>query len=371
MEDSLQRMTRRRALLMGGAAVAAAYGIAGGASARTAAAASTPAAFPLVFDGVDPWHATVAAAGYRPKTATVADIAFSYVEGPRNGPPLVLLHAQQMDWFSYSRVLPALAQSFHVFDVDYQGHGQTRTPAGYPMNANRIGTDLAAFLQRVVKRPAYVTGNSSGGLLTAWLAANRPHLVKAALLEDPPLFASEYPRIKQTIADRDFATNAAGADAHVEDFLLYWIQDSKPFFEKNIGPGSAELLIEAVTAARAAHPGQPVELTAVSNDTIRLFLRGMDHQYDPWFGAAFHRGTWNAGFDHAEALARIRRPTMLLHANYSWTDDHILDGAMSKQDASKVMSLLRNGTYRRIDATHVTHLDKPAEFTSILKGFFG
>jgi hypothetical protein len=136
--------------------------------------------------------------------------------------------------------------------------------------------------------------------------------VKAALPEDPPLFASEYPRIKQTIADRDFATNSAGAHAHVEDFLLYWIQESKPFFEKNVGPGSAELLIEAVKATRAAHPCQPVELTAVSNDTIRLFLRGMDHQYDPWFGAAFHRGT----------------------------------------------------------STHLTHLDKPAEFTSILKGFF-
>ncbi len=33
-------------------------------------------------------------------------------------------------------------------------------------------------------------------------------------------------------------------------------------------------------------------------------------------------------------------------------------------------SLLRTGTYHRIDATHVTNLDKPKEFTTLLKGFF-
>ncbi len=172
------------------------------------------------------------------------------------------------------------------------------------MNAGRIGADLGTFITKVVKAPAYVTGNSSGGLLTAWLAANRPHLVKAALLEDPPLFASEYPRIKQTIAYRDFVVSTAGVQQHVDDFLLFWIAESKPFFEKNIGPGSADLLITAVTAERAAHPGRPVELTVIADDTIRLFLRGMDHQYDPRFGAAFADGTWNKGFDHAQAYGR-------------------------------------------------------------------
>ena len=60
----------------------------------------------------DPWKARVAAAGYRPKTVRIGDVDLSYVEGPQNGPPLVLLHAQHMEWFSYSRVLPALVDRF-------------------------------------------------------------------------------------------------------------------------------------------------------------------------------------------------------------------------------------------------------------------
>jgi pimeloyl-ACP methyl ester carboxylesterase len=201
---------------------------------------------------VDPYHAKVQAAGYVQKTARVNRITLSYVEGPNNGPPLVLLHAQLLDWFSYSRVLPVLAKSFHVYDIDYQGHGKTVTPANYPMTANQIGADLGDFIEKEIGQPVYLTGNSSGGLLAVWLAANRPKLIKAALLEDPPLFSAEYPRIKQTIADRAFKTSySAVAQDHPDDFLLYWIHGNAEFFRKNVGPGTPFILTQAVRAYRS------------------------------------------------------------------------------------------------------------------------
>lgn len=332
---------------------------------------SRPAAAMVPAVGVDaPWHAKVDEAGFRHRRARVNGVRFSYREGPRNGPALVLLHAQQMDWFSYSRVLPTLAERFHVFDVDYQGHGATTTPATYPMNARRIGRDLATFIERVVRRPAFVTGNSSGGLLATWLAAYRPELVRAVVLEDPPLFASEYPRIKKTIAYRDFASSTKAVAQDVDDFLLFWIRDNREFFRKNIAPGSAAALSAAVVAERALRPGEPVEVDLVTNDMIRLFLRGMDHQYDPRFGRAFYRGTWNKPFDHATALARIPVRTMLVHANFHWIEGDILYGAMDDRDADRAMSHLRRGTFRRIDAEHVTHLDKPEEFVDVLRDHF-
>ncbi|WP_196814452.1 alpha/beta fold hydrolase [Nocardia sp. BMG111209] len=367
--DRPRMVSRRRALSAGGILLGA-----GVLSARAAGRApASPPAGDIVPKGIAvdaPWHAKVREAGYVAKTAEIDGVRFGYREGPASGPALVLLHAQQMDWFSYSRVLPALAADYHVFDIDYQGHGGTRTPAGYPMAANRIGADLAALLDSVVGRPAYVTGNSSGGLLAAWLAAERPDLVTAVLLEDPPLFASEYPRIEQTIAYRDFASSHKAIGQHVDDFLLFWIDDSREFFDNNVFPGSNVVLADAVRAQRLLRPGVPVELDIVGNDMIRLFLRGMDHQYDPAFGDAFYRGTWNEGFDHAAALARITAPTMLLHANYSWVDGDILYGAMDQQDADRAMSLLPNGFYQRIDAEHVTHLDAPAQFTAIARSFF-
>lgn len=98
---------------------------------------------------------------------------------------------------------------------------------------------------------------------------------------------------------------------------------------------------------------------------IRLFLRGMDPQYDPRFGAAFYHGAWNAGFNHAQALPAITVLTMLLHADHSWTDDGTLFGAMDRNDADRAMGFLRNGIYRRIDAEHVIHLDTPGRFSRL------
>ncbi len=81
-----------------------------------------------VDSSVDPYVEKVADAGYVEKTAQVGDVDVSYVEGPDNGSPLVLLHAQLLDWFSYSRSMPDLAEKYHVFVVDHQGHGKTTYP---------------------------------------------------------------------------------------------------------------------------------------------------------------------------------------------------------------------------------------------------
>ncbi|GLY28783.1 alpha/beta hydrolase [Kineosporia sp. NBRC 101731] len=317
---------------------------------------------------VDPWQEKVAAAGFLQKTALVNGVNLSYAEGPDHGPALVLLHAQHMDWFSYSRVLPALSRSFHVFDIDYPGHGATTVPEGYAMTVRRIGTDLADFMTATTG-PAFVTGNSSGGLLTTWLAANRPDLVRAAMLEDPPLFSSEADRIAGTIADRSFATCADAVAQDVDDFLLFWIDSNSTFFDKHAFKGSAKVLTAAVKSYRGANPGEPVEIRFLPDDTTRLFVRGMD-QFDPRFGAAFHDGTWNAGFDHAQALRTITCPVLLLQAETSTLADGTLNGAMTTQDGQRAASLLTHGTYRTIDATHVVHLDQPSAFTQLLEDFF-
>jgi pimeloyl-ACP methyl ester carboxylesterase len=345
----------------------------GGGGSDGAADQASPAANPAsaLLSYTDPYHAQVVAAGYLQKTATVNGVTLSYTEGPDNGPPLVLLHAQLLDWFSYSRVLPELAKSYHVFNIDYQGHGATVTPDDYPMTANQIGADLAVFIGQHIGQPVYVTGNSSGGLLATWLAANRPDLIKAALLEDPPLFSSEYPAIKTTIAERAFATSYSAATVdHPDDFLLYWVDKNSTFFTNHIGAGSAAVLTVAIIAWRKANPGQPVELSIVQDDTIRMMLRGLDYQYDPRFGSAFYDGTWNAGFDHATALAAISCPVLLMQANTSTLADGTLDGAMTADQAAQAMALLNNGTYLKVDAGHVVNLSNPTAYLAALQGFF-
>tara|TARA_R110000764_G_scaffold90881_1_gene173381 strand:+ start:39171 stop:40373 length:1203 start_codon:yes stop_codon:yes gene_type:complete len=331
---------------------------------------TSSAAITLPGNYVDPYHQLVADAGYLEKTAQVNQVQLSYVEGPDNGPPLVLLHAQLMDWFSYSRVMPELAEHFHVFNIDYPGHGKTVTPANYPMNADQIGEDLATFIENEIGEPVYITGNSSGGLLATWLAAYRPELVTSVLLEDPPLFSSEYPRITETIAYRAFRTSYEAATVdQPDDFLLYWIDGNADFFRNNIGVGSPFILKQTIKAYRLTHPNQPIELGLVKDDIVRLLLRGLD-QYDPRFGAAFYDGSWNSGFDHATALMQISAPTLLMHANTETMEDGTLNGAMSQAEADQAASLLQNGTYLKVASEHVVHLDNPQEFLRILLDFF-
>ena len=296
----------------------------------------------------NPADKKLAAAGIVEKTAQVGDVNFNYAEGPDNGPALLLLHAQLLDWYTYSSVLPELSKKFHVFAVDYPGHGKTTGPADYPMTANQIGSDLASFMQTVIGEPVYLTGNSSGGLLTTWLAANRPELVKAIVLEDPPLFSAEYPEIKQTIAYKAFQTSYhAVQEGYTGDFLDYWITNNAQFFKTYAGPFSQPLIKFAVKKYKAANPGKPVEI-AFLPVSVQEMIRGLNY-YDPHFGAAFYDGTWNAGFDHAEALQKIQCPTLLLHANFEIEEDGILNGAMSRKQADRAISLLQNGKYIRVD----------------------
>ena len=236
-------------------------------------------------------------AGIVEKSVQVGDVKFNYAEGPDNGPPLLLLHAQLLDWYTYNKVLPEMSKKFHVFAVDYSGHGKTTVPDDYSFNANQVGSNLVNFIETFIKEPAFVTGNSSGGILTTWLAANEPELVKAIVLEDPPLFSAEYPEIKKTIAYKSFTTsNIAIANGYDGDFLNCWIKNSTKFFKTYTGPGSQQLIDFAVNSYRKANPGEAVEIAFLPS-SVQEMLRGLNY-YDPHFGNAFYEGTWNEGFAH-------------------------------------------------------------------------
>ena len=66
------------------------------------------------------------ALGFVEKTYKTADGSeISYLEGPARGEPLLLIHGQMVSKEDYAKVLPDLAQNFHIFAVDCYGHGKT------------------------------------------------------------------------------------------------------------------------------------------------------------------------------------------------------------------------------------------------------
>lgn len=117
-------------------------------------------------------------------TGSMIETVVNYAEGPDNGPALVLVHGQGMQWEDYARVLPDLAQRYHVFAVDCFGHGESsHDPALYSCEA--IGRAFKSFAAQKIGACYLVSGHSSGGIIAAWLAANDAEQVTARGDESP------------------------------------------------------------------------------------------------------------------------------------------------------------------------------------------
>lgn len=79
-----------------------------------------------------------------------------------------------------------------------------------------------------------------------------------------------------------------------------------------------------------------------------MMIRGLNY-YDPYFGAAFYDVGWNAGFKHEAALVKITCPTLLIHANFEVRGDGILNGAIDQIEADRIVELIENAEYMRVD----------------------
>jgi len=301
-------------------------------------------------------------AGFVEKSAMIDGAKLHYAQGPNNGPALLLIHGQMKDWTTYMRVLPQLAKRFQVYAVDCYGHGGSERAVQRYSNV-AMGRDLAVFLRTVIAQPAIVCGNSSGGLLGVQIANEAPELVRKLILEDPPFFSSLPPRFEHT-AGYDLPRIAHDfLDSNETDFSAYYV--SRSAFIGLFGD-LAPTMIRSALAQRARQPPQPIHwwfMPPAVNDMFRV----LDY-YDPRFGEEFYTGTWHRDFDHAQALAALKVPTVLLHANWQLdASGTTLLGAMDDADAARAADLVDDVDFRRVDAGHAVHFDKPRLFIKIVE----
>lgn len=109
---------------------------------------------------------------------------------------LVLLHGFTDDAGCWTPTLPALAGFGDVLAISSRGHGDSGLPGG-PVGPEPEAADVAAVLDDM--HPGHrvvVIGHSMGAVTAAQLAAVRPDLVSALVLEDPPpnAYAQAAPR---------------------------------------------------------------------------------------------------------------------------------------------------------------------------------
>lgn len=104
-------------------------------------------------------------------------------EGPRGAPALVFANSLGTDLRVWDKLIPHLPPRLRLVRYDKRGHGLSSLP-GEPWSMADNVADLAALLDALDIRDAAVCGLSVGGLIAQGLAAERPDLVQALVLQD-------------------------------------------------------------------------------------------------------------------------------------------------------------------------------------------
>jgi pimeloyl-ACP methyl ester carboxylesterase len=306
-----------------------------------------------------------------------------YLEGPNNGPKLLLLHGQQVSSYDYAKVLPGLSKEFHVFALDYYGHGHSsKNPDKY--NAVIIGDDIGWFLKNIIKEKAYIAGHSSGALLAAYVSAREPDLVIATVLEDGPFFSTLPGRAEKTISWLGFKNMHDYLNQNETDsFMEYSLENDymqEVFNVKN--PQVWNMLVKNPALNYLnRHPGRipkiwfyPPELGINSIYAMNANMQDGTSHYDLRFGVTFYDFSWFEGFELEEILKNIKSPTIVMHvapneitAPGYYDQNGILLAAMDETDAQKVVDLITNSKYiGGFKSNHDIHADLPDEYIEVL-----
>ena len=254
------------------------------------------------------------------ETYLATGVRLRYAEqGPVAGPPLILLHGYSDSWYSYSRVMGALARSYRVFALDLRGHGDSDRPAaGYAMRD--MAADVLALMEAKRLGPATVVGHSMGSFVAQQAAVLAPGRVARLVL----IGSGTTPRRIQGVSDLAEAVDSL-RDPVPEEF-------ARGFQLSTIYHPIPDDFLDAAVA---------VSLT-LSARTWQDVLAGM------------------LATGPEARLGEIGIPTLIL-----WGDrDAVFDG--SEQDA--LLSAVPGAVLKVYPETgHALHWERPAEFATDLE----
>lgn len=307
-----------------------------------------------------------------------------WVRGPRNGPPLVLLPGLMDPWSGFAAVAPPLAERFWVHLVSLAGHGPSSPTADGRYAVPDYGRDVAALLADAFDEPACISGNSLGGLIALWLAVHHPRRVRAICLEDAPLFITEAPAwdahwMRPGFARVVEAMEAAQGDVEALAARIAAMPVIRPKvhatrqerartlerLRRLLGPAASEPRLAQAWAAYEEEGRQPAVADFYPAGAAREMALALS-EVDVNAPREVVQGRLNTGFGHADHLARVRQPALVMEA------DRLLSGIVEPALFDEACRLLGRHERRAYadGAGHLVHLDAPGWFAQALADFF-
>src|SRR5689334_11621176 len=140
-----------------------------------------------------------------------------YRSGGDKKPSILLLHGITDSGQCWPRVAVDLEGSYDTIMTDARGHGHSGASADFSIAL--LADDAAAVIRALGLEKPYVWGHSMGAITAATLAAAYPGLVRAVVLEDPPL--RDEPRFQETPDKEFFVTDGK----QQEPFGWQWLYE--------------------------------------------------------------------------------------------------------------------------------------------------
>ena len=142
------------------------------------------------------------------------------VAGPKRGAAVVFVHGLTCSGRDFDWLPNDVTEGRRIIRVDLRGHGRSsHAPRTY--TTENYANDVAAVIGERVGSPAVIVGHSLGAVVAWRLAQQRPDVVRAAFLEDPPLYlnnpaefdASHFPEFFRELRAQVVAMHQEGLSA--------------------------------------------------------------------------------------------------------------------------------------------------------------
>lgn len=107
------------------------------------------------------------------------------------GHPLLIAHATGMCGAMYAALADELQGRFHVYALDFRGHGRSRCEADADLRWTMMASDLVRVTRSLSDDPIHVFGHSMGGAAVLLAQLVDPHLFRSAYLFEPIVYSRD------------------------------------------------------------------------------------------------------------------------------------------------------------------------------------
>jgi pimeloyl-ACP methyl ester carboxylesterase len=174
----------------------------------------------------------------RPQTVHVNDVDLAYVE-QGDGNAVVFVHGGVNDYRSWRGQLAPVAERYRSVTYSRRYHWPNPRPgAGDGLSTAQHTSDLGALIAALGLAPAHLVGSSCGALTALTVAVERPDLVRALDLGEPPLLPWLTRLLDTFLATARRPAGQAFARGEAEVGV-------RTFIDGEIGPGAFHLPLMA------------------------------------------------------------------------------------------------------------------------------